>query len=135
MRLMVSGSAALSVGTLERWREISGQVLLERYGMTEIGMALSNPLRGERRPGFVGAPLPGVEVRLVDDAGRRAAAGAPGEIEVRGPGVFLEYWRQSDATAAAFRDGWVRTGGRAGIEDGAYRIPRRRRRDSIQAGG
>jgi len=135
MRLMVSGSAALPVGTLERWREISGQVLLERYGMTEIGMALSNPLRGERRPGFVGAPLPGVEVRLVDDAGRPGAAGAPGEIEVRGPGVFLEYWRQPDATTAAFRDGWFRTGDVAVIENGAYRILGRRSVDIIKTGG
>src|SRR2546428_4965235 len=135
MRLMVSGSAALSVGTLERWRDVSGRVLLERYGMTEIGRALSNPLRGARRPGFVGAPLPGVEVRLVDDAGRRAAAGAPGEIEVRGPGVFLEYWRQSDATAAAFRDGWFRTGDVAVIENGAYRILGRRSVDIIKKGG
>src|SRR3989475_3688484 len=103
--------------------------------MTEIGMALSNPLRGERRPGFVGAPLPGVEVRLVDDAGRLAAAGAPGEIEVRGPGVFLEYWRQSDATAAAFHDGWFRTGDVAVIENGAYRMLGRRSVDIIKTGG
>ena len=135
MRLMVSGSAALAVGTLERWREISGHVLLERYGMTEIGMALSNPLRGERRPGFVGTPLPGVEVRLVDDAGRLAAAAAAGEIEVRGPGVFLEYWRQVDATAAAFHDGWFRTGDVAVIENGAYRILGRRSVDIIKTGG
>ena len=71
LRLMMSGSAALPVKTLERWREISGHTLLERYGMTEIGMALSNPLTGERRPGSVGMPLPGVDVRLVDDAGER----------------------------------------------------------------
>ena len=73
LRLMMSGSAALPVQMLERWREITGHTLLERYGMTEIGMALSNPLDGERRPGFVGSPLPGVEVRLVDEAGRRGA--------------------------------------------------------------
>src|ERR1044071_8050961 len=71
--LMVSGSAALPVQTLERWREITGQILLERYGMTEIGMALSNPLKGERRPGFVGMPLPGVEVRRVDENGKAVA--------------------------------------------------------------
>ena len=69
LRLMVSGSAALPVGVLQRWREVTGHVLLERYGMTEIGMALSNPLRGERRPGFVGAPLPRVELRLVTKRG------------------------------------------------------------------
>src|SRR5436189_195964 len=98
MRLMVSGSAALPVRTLERWREISGHTLLERYGMTEIGMALSNPLRGERRPGFVGVPLPGVEVRLADEKGAPVAGRAGGEIQVRGPSVFLEYWQRPAET-------------------------------------
>jgi len=135
MRLMVSGSAALPVQRFERWREISGHVLLERYGMTEIGMALSNPLRGERRPGFVGTPLPGVEVRLVDDAGRAVPAGTPGEIEVRGANVFLEYWRRPEATAAAFRDGWFRTGDVAVLEDGSYRILGRSSVDIIKTGG
>jgi malonyl-CoA/methylmalonyl-CoA synthetase len=135
MRLMVSGSAALPVRTLERWREISGHVLLERYGMTELGMALSNPLHGERRPGFVGTPLPGVEVRLVDDTGRPVPAGTPGEIEVRGPGVFLEYWRRPQATTEAFRDGWFRTGDVAQVEDGAYRILGRSTVDIIKTGG
>jgi malonyl-CoA/methylmalonyl-CoA synthetase len=135
MRLMVSGSAALPVQRLERWREISGHVLLERYGMSEIGMALSNPLAGERLPGFVGTPLPGVEVRLVDDAGRLVPTGAPGEIEVRGATVFLEYWRRPDATAAAFRDGWFRTGDVAVVEHGAYRILGRSSVDIIKTGG
>lgn len=80
VRLMMSGSAALPVAMLERWREISGHTLLERYGMTEIGMALSNPLHGERRPGSVGLPLPGVEVRLVDEAGGPVGNGSPGEL-------------------------------------------------------
>jgi malonyl-CoA/methylmalonyl-CoA synthetase len=136
MRLMVSGSAALPVSTLERWRAISGHTLLERYGMTEIGMALSNPLHGERRPGFVGAPLPGVEVRLVEEDGSPAAAGAPGEIEVRGPGVFLEYWRRPEATDEAFRDErWFRTGDVAVVEDGYHRILGRRSVDIIKTGG
>src|SRR5688572_9539858 len=73
LRLMMSGSAALPVSLLERWRAISGHTLLERYGMTEIGMALANPLHGERRPGFVGAPLPGVDVRLVGESGSEVA--------------------------------------------------------------
>src|SRR5208283_1520551 len=81
MRLMVSGSAALPVSLLERWKEISGHALLERYGMTEIGMALSNPLHGERVPGYVGTPLPGVEVRLANEAGVPVEPGTPGEIE------------------------------------------------------
>jgi malonyl-CoA/methylmalonyl-CoA synthetase len=136
LRLMVSGSAALPVGTLERWREISGHTLLERYGMTEIGMALSNPLHGERRPGFVGAPLPGVEVRLVEEDGSAVEPGAPGEIEVRGPGVFLEYWRRPEATAEAFREGrWFRTGDVAVQEGGSYRILGRRSVDIIKTGG
>lgn len=135
MRLMVSGSAALPIQTLERWREISGHTLLERYGMTEIGMALSNPLAGERRPGFVGTPLPGVEVRLVDESGAPVPGGTPGEIEVRGPNVFLEYWRRPDATAAAFRNGWFRTGDMAVLEAGAYRILGRSSVDIIKTGG
>lgn len=135
LRLMVSGSAALPVSTLERWREISGHTLLERYGMTEIGMALSNPLHGERRPGHVGSPLPGVEVRLVDEAGRPVANGTPGEIQVKGPGVFRKYWRRPEATAAAFQDGWFRSGDIAVIEEGAYRILGRNSVDIIKSGG
>jgi len=135
LRLMVSGSAALPAGTLERWRSITGHTLLERYGMTEIGMALSNPLHGNRRPGFVGVPLPGVEVRLVDESGRDVAAGTPGEITVRGGGVFLEYWGRPEETRAAFRDGWFRTGDVAVLEDGAYRILGRSSVDIIKTGG
>jgi malonyl-CoA/methylmalonyl-CoA synthetase len=135
LRLMVSGSAALPVQTLERWREITGHTLLERYGMTEIGMALSNPLVGERRPGFVGTPLPGVEVRLVDESGAAVPPGTPGEIEVRGGNVFLEYWGRPDATRDAFREGWFRTGDVAALEGGAYRILGRTSVDIIKTGG
>ena len=135
LRLMVSGSAALPVHTLERWRSITGHTLLERYGMTEIGMALSNPLDGNRRPGFVGVPLPGVEVRLVDEGGRSVPAGSPGEIEVRSGGVFLEYWGRPEETRGAFRDGWFRTGDVAVLEDGAYRILGRSSVDIIKTGG
>ena len=96
---MVSGSAALPVSTLERWQEITGHMLLERYGMTELGIALSNTL--ERRvPGKVGEPLPNVSVRVVDDTGYDVPDGAPGELLVRGPQVFLEYWRRPAETAA-----------------------------------
>ena len=135
LRLMMSGSAALPVKTLERWREISGHTLLERYGMTEIGMALSNPLTGERRPGSVGMPLPGVDVRLVDDAGREVVTGTPGELEVRGPSVFLEYWQRPEETSAAFRDGWFRTGDVAVLENGSYRLLGRTSVDIIKTGG
>jgi malonyl-CoA/methylmalonyl-CoA synthetase len=135
LRLMVSGSAALPVSLHQRWREVTGHVLLERYGMTEIGMALSNPLDGARRPGHVGTPLPGVSVRLVGENGRDVDAGVPGEIEVRGPGVFLEYWRRPDATASAFRDGWFRTGDIGVLEEGSYRILGRSSVDIIKTGG
>ena len=136
LRLFVSGSAALPVPVLEAWRAITGHTLLERYGMTEIGMALSNPLHGERRPGFVGTPLPGVEVRLVNEAGDDVADGVPGELLVRGPGVFREYWGRPDATAAAFAEGgWFRTGDVAACEDGAFRILGRSSVDIIKTGG
>jgi len=135
-RLMVSGSAALPVPTLERWEQITGQRLLERYGMTEIGMGLSNPLGGERRPGFVGSPLPGVDVRLVDDEESPVADGIAGQIQVRGPGVFSEYWERPEETAEAFtEDGWFRTGDQAVVEDGAYRILGRSSVDILKTGG
>jgi malonyl-CoA/methylmalonyl-CoA synthetase len=135
LRLTVSGSAALPVEVLERWREISGQTLLERYGMTEIGMALSNPLEGPRVPGAVGQPLPGVTVRLVDESGQAVADGMPGELEVRGPGLFSGYWQDPEATAAAFRDGWFRTGDVAVLDEGSYRILGRQSVDIIKTGG
>ena len=135
LRLMVSGSAALPVPVFERWREITGHALLERYGMTEIGMALSNPLVGERRPGFVGTPLPGVELCLLDDDGQQVSEGSEGELHVRGPCLFSEYWGRPEETAAAFRDGWFMTGDMAILEDGAYRILGRRSVDIIKTGG
>jgi malonyl-CoA/methylmalonyl-CoA synthetase len=135
MRLMVSGSAALPVTVREKWRAISGHVLLERYGMTEIGMALSNPLHGERRPGFVGVPLPGVQVRVVDEHGETVQAGTAGELEVRGDGVFREYWQRQEATAMAFRDTWFRTGDVAVLEGGMYRLLGRLSVDIIKSGG
>jgi malonyl-CoA/methylmalonyl-CoA synthetase len=135
LRAMVSGSAALPVSTLERWREITGHTLLERYGMTEIGMALSNPYRGERVAGSVGTPLPRVEVRLVDESGAEVPEETPGEIEVRGPNVFSEYWQRPEATREAFRADWFRTGDTAVIENGRYRILGRTNIDILKTGG
>jgi malonyl-CoA/methylmalonyl-CoA synthetase len=136
MRLMVSGSAALPIPVLERWRELSGHTLLERFGMTEIGMGLSNPLRGERVPGEVGRPLPGVQARLVDDDGGALPEGTPGEIQIRGETVFTEYWERPDETTAAFTDdGWFRTGDTAVVEDGRYRILGRTSVDILKSGG
>lgn len=155
LRLMVSGSAALPVDIFERWHQVTGHALLERYGMSEIGMALSNPLDGERVPGHVGWPMPGVEVRLVPDSGvaenRVAENGvdengidiqenpsgeaASGEIWVRGPGIFREYWQRPDETAAAFRDGWFVTGDVAVKTEQGYRILGRRSVDILKSGG
>lgn len=136
MRLMISGSAALPAAIHETWTKLTGQKLLERYGMTEIGMGLSNPLVGERRPGAVGQPLPGVEIRLVDEGERVVEGdGTSGEIQVRGPCVFSEYWRRPEVTAASFVDGWFRTGDMAVREDGYYRILGRLSVDIIKSGG
>ncbi|WP_333606153.1 acyl-CoA synthetase [Novosphingobium sp.] len=136
MRLNVSGSAACPVPLFEQWRARTGQVLLERYGMTEIGMALSNPLHGERRAGHVGQPLPGVEVRLYgEDEQLITEEGQPGEIRVKGANVFLEYWDNERSTRESFRDGWFCTGDMAVIEQGYYRIMGRTSIDIIKSGG
>jgi len=135
MRLMVSGSAALPVQVLQTWQTITGQMLLERYGMTEIGMALSNPLHGERRAGRVGQPLPLVKVRLVDESGVVVPEGIPGEIQVQGETIFLEYWHDPHATSQAFQDGWFRTGDWAVLDDGYYQILGRFSADIIKTGG
>jgi malonyl-CoA/methylmalonyl-CoA synthetase len=136
MRLTVSGSAALPVRVHREWHALTGQMLLERYGMTEIGMAISNPLRGERRPGSVGVPLPAVEIQLVDESGARIESeDEPGEIWARGPGVFRGYWNDKEATAEAFTRGWFRTGDVAVRERGYFRIMGRRSVDIIKSGG
>jgi len=136
LRLMVSGSAALPVNVLERWRAISGHTLLERYGMTEIGMALGNPLHGERRAGHVGVPFPGMDVELRDDDGAPVHDGVPGQVHVRGPGVFARYWQRPDETAASFSaDGWFKTGDTAIRDAGVYRILGRNSVDILKTGG
>lgn len=136
MRLMVSGSAALPASVHETWTALTGQSLLERYGMTETGMMISNPYRGERRPGFVGQPLPTVDIRLISEHGDPITReGEPGEIQVRGPVVFREYWNAPEVTAANFTDDWFRTGDLAVIENGYYRIMGRLSVDIIKSGG
>ena len=135
LRLMISGSAALPVPTLEKWEMISRHRLLERYGMTEIGMALSNPLNGERVAGTVGTPLPGIEIRLMEENGKIVAENEPGEVEVCGPSVFLEYWNRPEATREAFRGKWFKTGDIAVLENGRYRLMGRNSVDIIKTGG
>ncbi len=135
-RLMVSGSAALPISVLEKWRSISGQTLLERYGMTEMGMAISNSYRNERLPGYIGLPLNNVAVRLVDENGKYVSGGTQAEIQVKGPNVFKEYWQKPEATADSFTtDGWFKTGDIAVFENGAYRILGRNSVDIIKSGG
>lgn len=124
MRLFVSGSAPLPAHVFQLFRERFGHAILERYGMSETLINTSNPYDGERRPGTVGPPLPGVEARIVDD-----------EIQVRGPNVFSGYWRRPEATEAAFVDGWFRTGDLAERLDDGYYTLRGRRSDLIISGG
>lgn len=136
-RLMVSGSAALPVTVLEKWQKISGHFLLERYGMTEIGMALSNPLEGQRKKGSVGKALPNVEVKLVDENDKEiTAVNEAGELWVSSPALFLEYWQNPQETEKAFKEGWFCTGDVAyRDEEGYYFIIGRKSTDIIKSGG
>ncbi|MGW7405567.1 acyl-CoA synthetase [Streptomyces sp. NPDC054833] len=139
-RLLVSGSAALPVHDHERITAATGQRVIERYGMTETLMNTSVRADGAPRAGTVGVPLPGVELRLVEEDGTPVAAydgETVGEIQVRGPNLFTEYLNRPDATAAAFtEDGWFRTGDMAVREpDGYVRIVGRKATDLIKSGG
>jgi len=136
MRLNISGSAACPVKLFNQWQDLTGQVLLERYGMTEIGMGISNPYHGERRAGAVGQALPGVECKLFDEYDSPITEEAvAGEIRIKGENVFLEYWNNATATKESFRDGWFCTGDVAVLEDHYYRIMGRSSVDIIKTGG
>jgi malonyl-CoA/methylmalonyl-CoA synthetase len=124
MRLFVSGSAPLPAQVFEEFRARFGHTILERYGMSENLMDISNPYLGERRAGSVGMPLPGVSVKLVD-----------GEIYLKGPNVFAGYWRREEATRDAFRDGWFRTGDLATVSEDGYYTLSGRKSDLIISGG
>ncbi|CAN5327737.1 acyl-CoA synthetase [soil metagenome] len=130
-RLMVSGSAALPVTVLEKWEKASGHILLERYGMTETGMVLSNPLYGERIPGFVGKPLPDMEVRIAE-----VDSNGMGELQVKGKNIFKEYWNKPEETKKSFTaDGWFKTGDMVVFENENFRIAGRISTDIIKSGG
>jgi malonyl-CoA/methylmalonyl-CoA synthetase len=135
MRLFVSGSAPLPAQVLEEFRGLFGHTILERYGMSETLMNLSNPYVGERRAGTVGLPLPGVSVRLLDPEGNPVPDGETGELHLRGPNVFPGYWNQPEANAEAFRDGWFRTGDLAKRSADGYYTLVGRRSDLIISGG
>ena len=135
-RLFVSGSAPLPAHVFEAFQTRFGHTILERYGMSESLMILSNPYDAERRAGTVGQPLPGVTVRLTDEANAPVADGDVGEVQVKSPALFSGYWRRPDATKAAFTtDGWFHTGD-LGVQaaDGYYAL-RGRRGDLIISGG
>jgi len=136
VRLFVSGSAPLPAQVLEDFADRFGHRILERYGMTETLMNVSNPYDGERRAGTVGHPLPGVDVEIRDETGVPAPDGTSGELWVRGPNVCAGYWQRPEATAAAFVDGWFRTGD-LGVRDAAdgYITLQGRRSDVIISGG
>ncbi|MEM6624704.1 MAG: malonyl-CoA synthase [Pseudomonadota bacterium] len=137
MRLFVSGSAPMLVETHERFQQVTGQTVLERYGMTETQMNTSNPYDGGRIPGTVGVPLPGVEVQITDpDTGATLATGDVGMIEVRGPNVFKGYWRMPEKTAEELRNnGFFITGDLGQIDEDGYVSIVGRSKDLIISGG
>lgn len=135
MRLFVSGSAPLPAQVLEEFRARFGHTILERYGMSETFMNIGNLYYGERRPGSIGMPLPGVSVRLLDANLRPVPDGETGELYVKGSNVFAGYWRREDATRAAFVDGYFRTGDLAVRSPDGYYTLCGRKSDLIISGG
>ncbi|XP_048635733.1 malonate--CoA ligase [Brassica napus] len=134
LRLMMSGSSALPRPVMHQWESITGHRLLERYGMTEFVMAISNPLRGERKAGTVGKPLPGVEAKIVQD---KNDADGVGEICVKSPSLFKEYWNLPEVTKESFtEDGYFKTGDAGRVdEDGYFVILGRTSADIMKVGG
>ena len=135
LRLAVSGSAPLPAEVHEKFRQLYGSVILERYGMTETLMNIGNPYAGERRPGTVGLPLAHVAVRICDEANAVVPDGTTGEVWVKGPNVCAGYWRRPDATATAWSDGWFRTGDIGVRAADGYVTLQGRRSDLIISGG
>ena len=136
VRLFVSGSAPLLEETFVAFEERTGLRILERYGMTETNMNTSNPLHGERRPGTVGPALPGVEVRMVDDAGDQVPVNDIGNLQVRGANVFAGYWQMPDKTAEDFTaDGYFNTGDKGSIDADGYVSIVGRAKDMVITGG
>lgn len=135
VRLFVSGSAPLPPQVLEDFKIKYGHVILERYGMTETLMNISNPYHGERRAGTVGFPLPGTSIKIVKSDGEAAGPEEEGEIHIKGPNVFSAYWRRPDATAAAFENGYFKTGDMAVISTDGYYTLRGRKSELIISGG
>ncbi|KAK8274439.1 hypothetical protein V6Z12_D10G073500 [Gossypium hirsutum] len=136
LRLMMSGSSALPQPVMHEWETITGHCLLERYGMTEFVMAISNPLRGARKAGTVGKPFPGVQVRIAEDKSGGGTIGE-GELCVKSPSLFKEYWKLPQVTKESFTDdGFFKTGDACRVdEDGYYVILGRTSADIMKVGG
>jgi len=136
VRLFVSGSAPLLEETFVEFEERTGQRILERYGMTETNMNTSNPLHGERKAGTVGPPLPGVEARVCNDEGKVLDVGEIGNLQVRGPNVFIGYWKLPEKTAEDFtEDGFFNTGDKGVIDSDGYVAIVGRAKDVVISGG
>ena len=139
MRLFVAGSAPLLIETFSAWQRRTGHTILERYGMSETAMLTSNPYNaadGERRGGTVGFPLPGVSLRVQDDAGHDLPRGDVGGIQVRGPNVFAGYWRMPEKTKEEFTaDGYFKTGDVGKLASDGYVTIVGRSKDLIISGG
>jgi len=136
LRAAAAGGTALHAAVAERWEAITGTPLVEGYGLTESSPVISfNPLVGTRKPGSIGIPVPGTEVRLVDDNGAPVAQGEPGELTARGPQVMQGYWQQPEASAEALRDGWLHTGDVAAMDEDGYLRIVDRKKDLILVSG
>ena len=137
MRLLTSGSDRLPEAFFHRFRDVFGHTLLERYGMTETGLTISNPLHGERRVGSIGLPLPGVEVRIANpETEEPLPDGEIGDVQVRGAHVFDGYWGMPDKTAETLtHDGWIRSGDLGLREPDGYISLKGRSKDLIISGG
>ena len=136
VRLAISGAAPLAADVLREFRDVFGIEIYEGYGLTETAPTVTSNRMAERpRPGSIGKPLPGIQLRLVDEEGHDVELGDPGEIVVRGPNVFKGYWKRDDATAAVFRDGWFRTGDVAVQDEEGYLYLVDRKRDLIIVSG
>ncbi len=136
MRLFISGSAPLLTETFNEFKRRTGHTILERYGMTEGGMFSSNPYEGERRAGTVGFPLPGMEIRIMDDAGRPVPAGEIGQIQVKGENIFRGYWQMPEKTQEEFTaDGFFKTGDLGKWDADDYLLIVGRSKDLIITGG
>lgn len=136
IRLFISGSAPLSADIHREFRDRTGHAILERYGMTETNMTISNPYEGDRIAGTVGFPMPGVSIRIADpDTGAERPQGEVGVVEIAGPNVFQGYWRMPEKTAAEFRDGWFVSGDLGLVDARGYVSLVGRAKDLIISGG